>query len=269
MKKRLISSLIMAVLLIPIFIKGGTLFTVLVYFISLLGWKEFLDIRKSKKEIPEFMSLISYVMMTLLIFFNISTFKSGEKVLLTMDYRVIAGLFLIFLVPTILYHNQERYSILDAFYLIGGLFFLGTSMSLFILLRENGTFLLTYLLLITIMTDTYAYLIGMLIGKHKLIESISPKKTWEGTIAGTLFAVLIAGSFYYAIHPNISIWVLILITMFLSVLGQFGDLFFSSIKRYYEKKDFSNLIPGHGGILDRLDSIIFVILGYMFFMSML
>ena len=68
---------------------------------------------------------------------------------------------------------------------------------------------------------------------------------------------------------NLPIYVIILMTMFLSILGQFGDLFFSAIKRYYGKKDFSNIMPGHGGILDRLDSIIFVILGFMFFITII
>ena len=61
----------------------------------------------------------------------------------------------------------------------------------------------------------------------------------------------------------------VLASTFLSLLGQFGDLFFSAIKRYYGKKDFSNLIPGHGGVLDRIDSIIFVLLGFMFFISII
>jgi phosphatidate cytidylyltransferase len=120
------------------------------------------------------------------------------------------------------------------------------------------------------MSDTFAYLTGILIGKTKLIESISPKKTWEGTIGGTVLGVFISSMFYITvIKPDINIYQIIFITTFLSILGQFGDLFFSDIKRYYNKKDFSNLIPGHGGILDRMDSIIFVLLGVMFFITIL
>ncbi len=270
MKKRIISAIIMGLILIPLYIKGGTIFTVAVYLVSLLGLKEFLDMKGTKKELPEFIYFISYIMMTLLFFFNTTTALDGEKIFLTMDFRVIAGLFLTFLIPTVLYHDHNRYSINDAFFLIGGIFFLGTSMSLIILLRDLGINLLTYLLLITIITDTYALFTGLLIGKHKLLESVSPKKTWEGTIGGTLFATFIAVMFYHTvINSETSIWLLIVITIFLSFIGQFGDLFFSSIKRYYGKKDFSNLIPGHGGILDRLDSIIFVVLGYIFFISIL
>lgn len=270
MKKRIISALIMTLILVPLFLKGGTIFTVTVYLGSLLGLKEFLDMKGTKKELPEFICFISYIVMTLLIFFNANVGTHGEKLLFTMDFRIVAGIFLIFLLPTVLYHDRSKYSINDAFYLIGGIFFLGTSMSLFILLRENGTQLLTYLLLITIMTDTYALLVGGLIGRHPLIKEISPKKTWEGTIGGTFFAVIAATTFYHiVIDATTPIWLLILVTAFLSIVGQFGDLFFSSIKRYYGKKDFSNLIPGHGGVLDRLDNIIFVLLSYIFFISIL
>lgn len=266
MKKRVFSAIIMAIILLPIFLQGGILFTLAVYAISLLSVKEFLDMKSTKKELPAFITFISYIMMTLLIFFTVSTGGNGEKIILTMDFRVIAGLFLIFLIPTVLYHDRSKYSINDAFYLIGGIFFLGTSLSLFILFRNYGIQRLLYLLLITIITDTYAYFVGMLIGKHKLIESVSPKKTWEGTIGGTLFAIFIGVLFYHTvIDSTLSLGILVLITAFLSMIGQFGDLFFSAIKRYYNKKDFSHLIPGHGGILDRLDSIIFVILAYTFF----
>lgn len=269
MKKRIISAFLMSFLLIP-FLKGGTFFTLTVYFISLLGLKEFLDIKEGKKELPELVHFISYIMMTLLIFFNVSTSGENGKIILTMDFRVIAGLFLIFLIPTILYHDKSKYSINDAFYLIGGIFFLGTSMSLFIILRNLGVHLLMYLLLVTIITDTYALFIGLLIGKHKLLESISPKKTWEGTIGGTLFAVFVATTYYHTvIDSNTSILLLCLITIFLSFIGQLGDLVFSAIKRYYGKKDFSDLIPGHGGVLDRLDNIIFVVLSYVFFIGIL
>lgn len=266
MTKRILSSVVMAGVLIPILLKGGLLFTTTIYLVSLFILKEFLDMKEIKKELPDFIWLISYVFMTLLIFFNVSSGGKGSKIILTMDFRVIAGLFLIFLIPTVLYHDRKKYSINDAFYLIGGTFFLWTSLSLFILFRNYGIQRLLYLLLITIITDAYAYFVGMLIGKHKLIESVSPKKTWEGTIGGTLFAIFIGVLFYHTvIDSTLSLGILVLITAFLSMIGQFGDLFFSAIKRYYNKKDFSHLIPGHGGILDRLDSIIFVILAYTFF----
>lgn len=265
MKTRIISAIVALLIFIPIFIKGGMLFDVAVFVLAVLGLKEFLEVKKSKKEMPFFIEFISYISLGLIIFFN-----SSNNYLLSVDYRMIAGLFLTFLIPTVLYHDRSLYSINDAFYLIGGVFFLGVSFSLFTLLRNEGIEVLLYLLLISIFTDTFAYFVGMLIGKNKLLEDISPKKTIEGMIGGTVLSVIIASNFYYTvIDSSLPLYIIIFMTTFLSIIGQFGDLVFSAIKRYYGKKDFSNIMPGHGGILDRLDSIIFVALGFMFFISLI
>ncbi len=265
MKTRIISAIVALLIFIPIFIKGGMLFDVAVFVLAVLGLKEFLEVKKSKKEMPFFIEFISYISLGLIIFFN-----SSNNYLLSVDYRMVAGLFLTFLIPTVLYHDRSLYSINDAFYLIGGVFFLGVSFSLFTLLRNEGMEILLYLLLISIFTDTFAYFVGMLIGKNKLLEDISPKKTIEGMIGGTVLSVIIASNFYYTvIDSSLPLYIIIFMTTFLSIIGQFGDLVFSAIKRYYGKKDFSNIMPGHGCILDRLDSIVFVALGFMFFISLI
>ena len=109
---------------------------------------------------------------------------------------------------------------------------------------------------------------GRLIGRRKLLEEISPNKTWEGMLSGTLLGTLLASVFYITVlNSQANIALIIFVTLFLSIIGQFGDLVFSAIKRYFGIKDFSNIMPGHGGILDRLDSIIFVMLGFIFFIS--
>lgn len=266
MKQRTISAIVALLIFVPIFVKGGTIYNVAIYILSILALKEFLDIKQTKKEIPSFISFISYMALSLFVLSNIT----NTEIIFTLDYRIIAGILLMFTIPTVLYHDRSLYSVVDAFYLIGGIFFLGISFSLMILIRNIGFDIIAYLFLVTIITDTYAYLVGSLIGRNKLLEQISPKKTWEGTIGGTIFGVLVGTCFYTTIiDPKLPIYVVILMTLFLSILGQFGDLVFSSIKRYYGKKDFSNIMPGHGGILDRLDSIIFVILGFMFFITII
>lgn len=263
MKIRIISATIALLIIIPILISGGMLFDITAFILAVLGLKEFLDIKKSKKEIPVFIEFISYIALGLIIFFN-----SSNNYLLSVDYRLIAGVFLTFLIPTVLYHDRKLYSVNDAFYLIGGVFFLGVSFSLFMLLRSEGLNLLLYLLLIAIFTDTFALFTGLLIGKNKLLSDISPKKTVEGMIGGTILGVFIASTFYNTvIDSTLPLYIVVFMTTFLSIIGQFGDLVFSAIKRYFGKKDFSNIMPGHGGILDRLDSIIFIALGFMFFIS--
>lgn len=266
MKQRVISAIVMAIVVIPFVLKGGLVFNFGMYVVALLGLREFIKIKEMKKQLPSFIYFISIVMLTIVMFSNYQNLDMVYK----MDYRLLAGLFACFLVPLLIYHNKELYSVNDAFFMMGSIFFLGIAFQAFIIVRNIGIEIFIYLLSITIITDTFAYLTGLLIGRNKLLETISPKKTWEGLIGGTIMGVFIPVVFYHTvINASLSIWVLIAITLFFSILGQFGDLVFSAIKRYYGKKDFSNLIPGHGGILDRLDSLIFVLLGFMFFINIL
>lgn len=266
MKKRVASAIAMLFIIIPLLIIGGSIFNIGVYIVSLLCLREFLNIRTEKKPIPDFIKFISYIMFTFLVIAN----DEMNQLTFSIDYRVLAALFAAYLIPAVLYHDREKYSVNDAFYLIGGIIFLGISLSLLILIRNKSLALLVYLVLIAIITDSYAFIIGSLIGKHKLLESISPNKTLEGMIGGTIFGVFIGTAFYHLfISSTMPIYVVIIMTLFLSVMGQFGDLVFSAIKRYFGQKDFASIIPGHGGILDRLDSVIFVLLGFMFFMILI
>lgn len=127
--------------------------------------------------------------------------------------------------------------------------------------EANGKFLIWYILIAAWGTDTFAYSVGRRIGKHKL-TSISPKKSIEGSIAGTIGAIAIALIYTYIVQKyvdlNISYLVIAGVTFVLSILSQLGDLSASSIKREMEIKDYGNIFPGHGGMLDRIDSIIFV-----------
>ena len=266
MKKRIISAIVMLAIAIPISIIGGIPFTIGVLVLGLLGLKEMIDIRETKKQFPFLMKLASYLVITFLILTNYNS-NIFEYVL---DYKFISITLFTLLLPLIFYHDRKKYSINDAMYLIGVLFFLGTAFNLLILVRNYNLLYLIFLVLITIITDTFAFITGKYIGKTKLAVIISPKKTWEGLLGGTFFGVLISSLFYYqVINTNVDVFVLALTVTGLSLIGQMGDLVFSSFKRYYDKKDFSNLIPGHGGILDRLDSLIFVLLGFVLVISFL
>ena len=138
------------------------------------------------------------------------------------------------------------------------------------MVRNISVNLLIYLILIAVFSDIYAFVTGKLIGKNYLLKEVSPCKTIEGMIGGILFGTFVPVVYYNTIvSSSFNLLFLILITFFLCVLGQLGDLCFSFIKRYFGKKDFSNIIPGHGGILDRFDSVIFILLGFMFFINIM
>ena len=115
------------------------------------------------------------------------------------------------------------------------------------------------------MTDIFAYFTGMLIGKHKLIPEVSPKKTVEGSIGGIAFCTLAFIAYAYIVkiffNTELNVLFLAISAIIVSVISQMGDLIMSLIKREYGIKDYGKLFPGHGGVLDRFDSILAVTLG--------
>lgn len=138
--------------------------------------------------------------------------------------------------------------------------------------EQNGRFLIWHLIISAWGTDVFAYIVGKKIGKHKFSQ-ISPNKSIEGCIGGTLGAVMLTVIYTVAINAifgtNINILAISAISVILSLIGQIGDFSASSIKRYVGIKDFSNLLPGHGGMLDRIDSLIFIAPFAYFFLRLL
>ena len=156
--------------------------------------------------------------------------------------------------------------------------YVGFGVASLVALRLLGVRFIAYLFIITILTDVFAYFFGMLFGKHKMIERISPKKTWEGAVGGAIIGTLAATIFAFSygklfpqmecntifdslldlskINDVILFVCILLVSLLTSVAGQIGDLVASRLKRTYGIKDFSNIFPGHGGFLDRFDSSI-------------
>lgn len=260
MKKRVLSAIIMTVVFVPILLIGGKAFIALMCLIAGLGLYELLETAKTKNSFPMLMKIISYSILFFICTRNINSFDFN----FTLDYKSISLVIFLLLLPLVFYDDNKKYNITDGLFLIGGVLFLGFSFNLLIITRNYDLYRIIYLLLISIMTDTFAYITGKLVGLHKLCPNISPNKTIEGLIGGTTMGVIVGASFYHVfINPSVSLSILVIITLILSIAGQIGDLVFSMIKRYYNKKDFSDLIPGHGGILDRFDSLIFIALAFI------
>lgn len=122
---------------------------------------------------------------------------------------------------------------------------------------------LVYLVIATYATDIFAYLGGTLFGKRKLIERVSPKKTVEGAIVGVLGSLICSLTFAYFFVLNANLLpleVVLVLSALVPFVAQIGDLSFSLVKRHYDIKDFGNVLPGHGGILDRMDSVAFTLM---------
>lgn len=266
MKKRVISAIVVLAIIIPLIILGNIYFAIGATVMALLSYREFANLNHEGRKIPK---LIKWLGGILLVFIMINSY-SIETFSMALDYKYLAAGIMILLVPIIIYNDPKKYNTDDAIYLIGSVFIFALSFSIMIYLRNFAVKYLVLLALITIFTDIFAFLLGTLIGRNKIIAEISPNKTWEGAIIGSFVGTFIATSYYLTIiDPSASIIVVSLCILLLSLVGQLGDLVFSAMKRLHNIKDFSNIMPGHGGILDRLDSLIFVALAFMLLINII
>ena len=152
--------------------------------------------------------------------------------------------------------------------------YIGVPMAVMVYIAMNySPYILLTIFVLMWLNDTGAYLVGCSIGRHKLIERVSPKKTWEGFFGGLIFSMAVSLLIFYFIKPfegmehidmNLIFW--LSVGAIVSIIGTWGDLIESMIKRDLQIKDSGNLIPGHGGILDRIDSILFVLPAILLFL---
>lgn len=163
---------------------------------------------------------------------------------------------LILLVATVFYN--QTFNIEDAGVIAICTFYVGHGFFYLTAARDKGLPYLFYALLLVWTTDIFAYLVGRKFGKHPLDPVVSPHKTWEGSVGGTIAAVIVVLIYNAFVPLQKNLGILIIATIALSIIGQIGDLAESSLKRHYNVKDSGKILPGHGGILDRFDSFLFV-----------
>ena len=259
MKKRVVSAFLMILIFALCIIISSKIFAILMLICGNLCLKELIDIKYKNKDI-DFVKFVCYLSISILIlngvFFKFNT-------LFTLIFPILS-----IITPIIFYNDNKKYNMEDSLYLIGITFFLGIAFNIIVYLREIVIALCLYIFLVACLTDTYAYIGGSLIGRHKLTE-ISPKKTIEGSILGSFMGTILASIYYLTVIDANNIFKVLLMTFILTVLSEFGDLVFSSIKRHFKIKDYSNIIPGHGGMLDRFDSIIYVALSYVLVLTIM
>ncbi|MGZ3770671.1 MAG: phosphatidate cytidylyltransferase [Bdellovibrio sp.] len=173
------------------------------------------------------------------------------------------SLFLIVMIAAILLtlHNDGDLKHMLSFHMKAslGFFYIGLlpSFAFRILDQFSGLYWFIFLLSVVFAGDIFAYIFGVLLGKHKMMPLVSPKKTWEGSfggIFGSIGASLICWNFFFT---DQSLWFTLTLGAISGILGQFGDFFESLLKRVAEVKDSGKIMPGHGGILDRIDGVLF------------
>lgn len=257
---------IFAPLVIYITLLGKLPFLILIEVLIILGLWEFFRISETKNsEIPKILLLILGALL------GVFTYLWGEKVFLFFLLAILysSALFLVIKGKTEGATSNLALSLLGFFY-VAGLF------SYLILLREMspesvsnrfaslttsykvGGVWIVYLLLCIWSCDTFAYFIGAPLGKHQLSPTVSPRKTVEGFGGGILGAIAAAFFSHFVFFTSAQLKDLLIISAIVALVGQVGDLTESLFKRDAQIKDSSHIIPGHGGILDRFDSLLFV-----------
>lgn len=248
MLQRIISAIIAAAIVLPIVIFGGMPFNILVYLMASIALFEL--IRMKKMRVFSLPSIFSYLALWLLLLPNFTITTNFSKM------EVLLFFVLILLTSTVL--SKNKFTFEHAGFLLLSVIYLGFGFYYFMEIRGYGLVYIFLPLLVIWATDSGAYFIGRAIGKRKLWPDISPNKTIEGAIGGIVCAIVVALLFKIFILIDLSLFEIMFISCLLAIFGQVGDLVESAFKRYYNVKDSGNIMPGHGGVLDRLDSLIFV-----------
>jgi len=254
LKVRIITAVIAAALFLPIVLLGGPIFTVLIYIMAAIGVYELLRM----KDLPLFS--FAGVISLLLLFILLLPSSIADYVLAVTGHSKLELIFVVvflLLIYTVLVKN--RFTFDDAAFMLLGTLYVGIGFYYFIETRDAGLTYLIFALIVVWATDSGAYFTGRKVGKRKLWPEISPNKTVEGFIGGIIWALVAAFIIHFISPLTTSYFILIGITIAASIFGQLGDLVESAIKRHYNVKDSGKILPGHGGILDRFDSLLFVL----------
>ncbi len=251
MQQRLITAIIALIILVPVIIYGELPFVIFTYILATIGLFELMRMYAKNKVILYI--CIALPFMWIIMLQGNSNFLGLEK----LDMYTIFVVFIIVLL-TLSVLTKNTFSFDQASFVFFGTLYISIAFSLLLSTRIAGLNYFLFILFIVWATDSGAYFVGKSLGKRKLWPAISPNKTVGGAIGGIVFA-LIVGFMFHLIHPfNYTTGYIILISFIISIVGQIGDLVASAIKRHYDIKDFGKIFPGHGGVLDRIDSLLFV-----------
>lgn len=259
-KARILSSIMAIAILFFVGFSGKEVLSVAVSIIALMGLKELYNSFSYRGYKPiKFLGYITCFFLLLLGFVG----RSNTVFLCINTNAILLLVFLfVFAFLSMLVFLHSKYNIVDLSLSIIGIFYIPFMLSFIILTRdlERGFYYFWLLPIGAWSTDTMAYFIGTRFGKTKLIPSISPNKTLEGFIGGVFGCVVFTFLYGYfmAEKCHIGLSYFVLLGFLNGLISQFGDWVASAIKRYLEVKDYGNIIPGHGGIMDRFDSLLFI-----------
>lgn len=259
--ERLISGIILVILTIAAIWVGHPILLGVVCIVSLIGQFELYRVLKLEKSVLGIAGYIATIGYELLLLYNKENY---------MQVFVFSVMLVFMAIYVILY---PKYTFKEIAMVFVGVVYVTMMLSSLYQTRcmDGGIYLVWIVFISAWGSDTCAYCVGKLFGKHKLPSKLSPKKTIEGCTGGVIGAMIIAAIYAYIFKDNLemhgcSIALFTIVGGLGAICSQIGDLAASAIKRNYQVKDYGTLIPGHGGIMDRFDSILFTApLAFIFF----
>ena len=266
MKNNIITILLLITIFVCSLFLGKLIFNIIMSLFAILSLREMLHIRTKEKPVPIEVELISYV---IILFFVMNNYGNNLAYYL-IDYKLLAALSLSSLIPLVIINNKKKYNVLDALYLIGSTLFIGITFNLLTQFRMNNSNYVIYIFIIALISSIFELITNYYIGKTIIMPTINPKKTLEGIFGGIAMSTIVSSMFFISmIETNLPIYGIIIISFILAIIGQFGDLVFSFIKKEFNKSSFYNYNIGNSGILDIMDSVIFITLGFILFVTII
>lgn len=253
MKQRILTAIIAAAIFVPIVIVGRLPFLLLIYAMATIGLFELLRMKNLHK--LSFVSVLSYLLLWIVLLpeknTGFLTNNAYDKIQI-----VLIGALLLLLFTVV---SKNHFTFDDAGFLLLAIVYVGMGFYYMYVTREINLTYIFFALFTIWATDSGAYFVGRSIGKRKLWPEISPNKTIGGFFGGIVFGGIVGILFYFFAPLEVSLLKIILMSVLISIFGQLGDLVQSAYKRHYGVKDAGKLLPGHGGILDRMDSLLFIL----------
>lgn len=251
-KTRLLSGIVLVIIATVLLITGGNLLLGSLFLISMVGLYELYRVIHMEKSLLAVVGYGSVAALYVLLYLNL------------MEYLYILVLVSLMVIMAVYVFTYPKYKAEQVMHVYFGIFYVGLMLSYVYQTRmlEGGMYLVWMIFICSWVCDTCAYCVGMLIGKHKMSPKLSPKKSIEGAVGGVLGSMIFGGVYGTVCAEHLTLFenpaiALVIIAFVGALISMVGDLAASAIKRNYEVKDYGTLIPGHGGILDRFDSVIF------------
>ena len=264
MFKRVLSGTVLTVMAVAALLEGHYLLIICLGLVSLAGQRELYQLTciPNKNLSKSRMDALAVSGYTLTVLYYIALFiESSPQFLFCL---LLAGLLIMMLIYVMVYPKYEPMDLFSGFFAI---IYIPVMLSCIYLLRrtDGGQFMVWFVFVGSWVCDTFAYFVGSTLGKHKLAPVLSPKKSVEGAVGGVAGSVIV-GLIYGCIVMHLKDGAInglylvnyAVLSAVAAVFSQVGDLTASAFKRHYDIKDYGNIIPGHGGILDRFDSVIVI-----------